>query len=281
MEQRKLDYARLTTEGRNPRSMHIDTMSTEDMMRCINEEDKLVPLAVEKEVPNIAKAVDAITAAFEKGGRLIYTGCGTSGRLGVLDASECPPTYGTDPGLVVGVIAGGDYALRHAIEGAEDSFEAGQAAMEELNVSDKDVVVGISAAGGAAYVIGTLDYARSKGAVTVSLTCNTGAKLDAYGDICITPIVGPEVVTGSTRMKSGTATKLVLNMLTTGVMIKTGKVYENLMVHMRPTNAKLRARAIRMIGQLTGRDEADCTRALDACEGNIRAAADLLKGEQA
>ena len=279
MEQRKLDYARLTTEGRNPRSMHIDTMSTEDMMRCINEEDKLVPLAVEKEVPNIAKAVDAITAAFEKGGRLIYTG--TSGRLGVLDASECPPTYGTDPGLVVGVIAGGDYALRHAIEGAEDSFEAGQAAMEELGVSDKDVVVGISAAGGAAYVIGTLDYARSKGAVTVSLTCNAGAKLDAYGDICITPIVGPEVVTGSTRMKSGTATKLVLNMLTTGVMIKTGKVYENLMVHMRPTNAKLRARAIRMIGQLTGRDEADCTRALDACEGNIRAAADLLKGEQA
>ena len=281
MEQRKLDYARLTTEGRNPRSMHIDTMSTEDMMRCINEEDKLVPLAVEKEVPNIAKAVDAITAAFEKGGRLIYTGCGTSGRLGVLDASECPPTYGTDPGLVVGVIAGGDYALRHAIEGAEDSFEAGQAAMEELGVSDKDVVVGISAAGGAAYVIGTLDYARSKGAVTVSLTCNAGAKLVAYGDICITPIVGPEVVTGSTRMKSGTATKLVLNMLTTGVMIKTGKVYENLMVHMRPTNAKLRARAIRMIGQLTGRDEADCTRALDACEGNIRAAADLLKGEQA
>ena len=192
-----------------------------------------------------------------------------------------PPTYGTDPGLVVGVIAGGDYALRHAIEGAEDSFEAGQAAMEELGVSNKDVVVGISAAGGAAYVIGTLDYARSKGAVTVSLTCNAGAKLDAYGDICITPIVGPEVVTGSTRMKSGTATKLVLNMLTTGVMIKTGKVYENLMVHMRPTNAKLRARAIRMIGQLTGRDEADCTRALDACEGNIRAAADLLKGEQA
>ena len=281
MEQRKLDYARLTTEGRNPRSMHIDTMSTEDMMRCINEEDKLVPLAVEKEVPNIAKAVDAITEAFNKGGRLIYTGCGTSGRLGVLDASECPPTYGTDPGLVVGVIAGGDYALRHAIEGAEDSFEAGQAAMEELQVNDKDVVVGISAAGGAAYVIGTLDYARKQGAVTVSLTCNAGAKLDAYGDICITPIVGPEVVTGSTRMKSGTATKLVLNMLTTGVMIKTGKVYENLMVHMRPTNAKLRARAIRMIGQLTGRDEEACAGALDACQGNIRAAADMLKGEKA
>lgn len=279
MEQRNPDYARLTTEGRNPRSMHIDTMSTEDMMRCINEEDKLVPLAVEKEVPNIAKAVDAITAAVKQGGRLIYTGCGTSGRLGVLDASECPPTYGTDPDLVVGVIAGGDYALRHAIEGAEDSFEAGQAAMEALQVSSNDVVVGISAAGGAAYVIGTLDYARKQGAVTVSLTCNHGAKLDAYGDICITPIVGPEVVTGSTRMKAGTATKLVLNMLTTGVMIKTGKVYENLMVHMRPTNAKLRARAIRMIGQLTGREEADCTRALDACDGNIRAAADLLKGE--
>lgn len=272
------DYSRLQTEGRNPRSMHIDAMSTQDMLRCINAEDQLVPLAVEKEITHIAAAVDAVAAAFDRGGRLIYAGAGTSGRLGVLDASECPPTYGTDPAQVVGVIAGGDRALRSAIEGAEDSPEAGKAAMAELAVSALDVVMGISAAGGAAYVIGALEYARGAGAVTVSLTCNPGALLDEYADICITPVVGPEVVTGSTRMKSGTAQKLVLNMITTGAMIRTGKVYENLMVHMRPTNAKLRARAIRMIGQLTGEAEADCARALDACDGDIRAAADRLRG---
>lgn len=272
-----MDYSKLQTEGRNPRSMHIDEMSTLDMMRCINAEDQLVPLAVEREIPHIAQAVDAVADAFSRGGRLIYAGAGTSGRLGVLDASECPPTYGTDPSQVVGIIAGGDRALRSAIEGAEDSRKAGAAAMADLAVCDRDVVVGISAAGGAAFVIGALEYAGTTGAVTVSLTCNPGAQLDAYARICITPAVGPEVVTGSTRMKSGTAQKLVLNMITTGAMIRTGKVYENLMVHMRPTNAKLRARAIRMIGQLTGAEEAACGQALDAADGDIRRAADALK----
>ena len=278
MEQRKLDYARLTTEGRNPRSMHIDTMSTEDMMRCINEEDKLVPLAVEKEVPNIAKAVDAITAAFEKGGRLIYTGCGTSGRLGVLDASECPPTYGVSSDLVIGVIAGGDHALRNAIEGAEDSREAGIEAMKGLNLKPQDVVVGLSAAGGAAFVLGTLEYAKEQGCATAGITCNPDTPITKACDMPIVVLSGPEVVTGSTRMKAGTAQKLILNMLSTCAMIQTGKVRENLMINVRPTNIKLVNRAVRIIRQLHECTEEEAKAALERSGNDVAAALELLEG---
>ena len=273
-----MEYGKLFTEGRNPRSMHIDTMSTEDMMRCINEEDKLVPLAVEKEVPNIAKAVDAITAAFEKGGRLIYTGCGTSGRLGVLDASECPPTYGVSPDLVIGVIAGGDHALRNAIEGAEDSREAGIKAMEGLNLQPADVVVGLSAAGGAAFVLGTLEYAKEKGCATAGITCNPDTPLTRACDMPIVVLSGPEVVTGSTRMKAGTAQKLILNMLSTCAMIQTGKVRENLMINVRPTNIKLVNRAVRIIRQLHDCTEEQAKAALEQSGNDVAKALELLEG---
>ena len=276
-----VELKKIATEQRNPNTMNIDTLSTLDMIRLINQEDHRVAEAVSLVTDKIAQAVDLIADRLAKGGRLIYCGAGTSGRLGILDAVECPPTYSTDPEMVQCLMAGGYGAIFKAVEGAEDSKELGIQDMKNVSFQPGDVLVGIAASGRTPYVLGCMEYARELGAATIAVTCCPGSVLDTYADIGIAPAPGPEVVTGSTRMKSGTATKLVLNMLTTGVMIKTGKVYENLMVHMRPTNAKLRARAIRMIGQLTGRDEADCTRALDACEGNIRAAADLLKGEQA
>ena len=276
-----VELKKIATEQRNPNTRNIDTLSTLDMIRLINQEDHRVAEAVSLVTDKIAQAVDLIADRLAKGGRLIYCGAGTSGRLGILDAVECPPTYSTDPEMVQCLMAGGYGAIFKAVEGAEDSKELGIQDMKNVSFQPGDVLVGIAASGRTPYVLGCMEYARELGAATIAVTCCPGSVLDTYADIGIAPAPGPEVVTGSTRMKSGTATKLVLNMLTTGVMIKTGKVYENLMVHMRPTNAKLRARAIRMIGQLTGRDEADCTRALDACEGNIRAAADLLKGEQA
>lgn len=241
-----------TTESRNIRSEHIDTLPAIEILKIINEEDKKVPLAVEKALPAIAALVEDIVAAFNKDGRLVYIGAGTSGRLGVLDASECPPTFGVPPTMVVGLIAGGDAALRKSIEGAEDRPEDGVAALRAINFADKDVLVGITASGAAPYVLGAMEYAKSLGAVVGALSCNRESKTFELAKHKILVEVGPEVITGSTRMKAGTAQKLVLNMLTTASMIRVGKVYGNLMVDLMPVNRKLVERSKRLIRQATG-----------------------------
>ncbi|EJL6718254.1 N-acetylmuramic acid 6-phosphate etherase [Vibrio alginolyticus] len=244
----------LVSEGRNPDTMDIDLLPSLDIVQRINQQDKLVPLAVEKVLPEIAEAVDKITEAFKVGGRLFYIGAGTSGRLGVLDASECPPTFGTDPEMVVGIIAGGKEAMFRAKEGAEDDPALGEQDLKENTLTQRDVVVGIAASGRTPYVIGGLEYANELGATTVALSCNPDSPIADITDIAISPVVGPEALTGSTRLKSGTAQKLVLNMLTTASMIRLGKSYQNLMVDVKATNAKLVARAARIVMQAT-----DCT----------------------
>ncbi|XNO32907.1 N-acetylmuramic acid 6-phosphate etherase [Vibrio alginolyticus] len=244
----------LVSEGRNPDTMDIDLLPSLDIVQRINQQDKLVPLAVEKVLPEIAEAVDKITEAFKVGGRLFYIGAGTSGRLGVLDASECPPTFGTDPEMVVGIIAGGKEAMFRAKEGAEDDPALGEQDLKENTLTQRDVVVGIAASGRTPYVIGGLEYANELGATTVTLSCNPDSPIADIADIAISPVVGPEALTGSTRLKSGTAQKLVLNMLTTASMIRLGKSYQNLMVDVKATNAKLVARAARIVMQAT-----DCT----------------------
>lgn len=242
----------LTTEERNEGSRNIDTMTTFEMLQTINNEDKLVALAVEKELVSISKAVDIIAEALSNGGRLIYIGAGTSGRLGILDASECPPTYGTDPSMVQGIIAGGNEAIHRAVEGAEDRAEEGEADLRNINFSDKDVLVGIAASGRTPYVIGAIEYANSIGGETISVTCNAGSEMARLAKVSIAPVVGPEVITGSTRMKAGTAQKMVLNMLSTGAMVKLGKVYENLMVDVEATNLKLVERCKKIVVEATG-----------------------------
>jgi N-acetylmuramic acid 6-phosphate etherase len=244
----------LETEARNPRSTTIDRMSVEDVLRLINSEDKTVPSAVEKEIPNIAKTVKFVIESFKSGGRLIYIGSGTSGRLGVLDASECPPTFGADPNMVIGIIAGGWEALRRSAEGAEDIEEAGARALDEARVTPKDTVIGLSASGRTPFVIGALDFAKAIGCKTVAISTNPRPKMKDHADITIAPVVGPEVLTGSTRMKSATAQKLILNMITTTAMIGIGKAYQNLMVDMRPWSSKLRERSKRIIMELAGVD---------------------------
>lgn len=275
-----MEYGKLQTELRNPRTMHIDKLETLEMLRCINYEDHMAVNAVEAVLPQIAPVVERIVSGMKQGGRLIYTGCGTSGRLGVLDASECPPTYGVEPGLVVGVIAGGDHALRNAIEGAEDSREAGKSAMEPLALKAQDVVVGLSAAGGAAFVLGCIEYAKAQGCATVAITCNPDTPLEALCEYAIVPLTGPEAVTGSTRMKAGTAQKLILNMLSTCAMIQTGRVKENLMINVRPTNIKLQARAVRILRQLHDCTEEQAKMALEQAENDVAKASQLLE-EQA
>lgn len=274
-----MEYGKLQTELRNPRTMHIDRMDTLEMLRCIHAEDLQAVEAVGAVLPQIAPVIDRIAAGMAQGGRLIYTGCGTSGRLGVLDASECPPTYGVEPGLVIGVIAGGDRALRSAIEGAEDSRPAGRAALEPLELQPQDVVVGLSAAGGAAFVLGCVEYARERGCATVAITCNPDTPLQAACDYAIVPLTGPEAVTGSTRMKAGTAQKLILNMLSTCAMIRTGRVKENLMINVRPTNVKLHARAIRILRQLHGCTEEQAEQALAQAQKDVARASALLEGQ--
>lgn len=247
----------LITEQRNPNSMHVDSLSALEIVQLMNEEDKQVPLAIEKCLPQIAQAVECIVAAFQQGGRLIYIGAGTSGRLGVLDASECPPTFGVSPEIVKGIIAGGERALRHPIEGAEDSKSQAVVDLQTIHFSSKDVLVGIAASGRTPYVIGALEYAKSLGSVTVSIASNPNSVMANIVDIAIDTVVGPEVLTGSSRLKSGTAQKLVLNMLTTASMILMGKCYQNLMVDVQASNEKLKARAIRIVMQAT-----DCNKAL-------------------
>lgn len=273
---------KLPTEQRNPNTADIDRVSTLEIVRRINDEDKKVAYAVERELEPIAKAVDAIQDALRSGGRLIYCGCGTSGRLGVLDAAECPPTYSADPGMVMGVMAGGERAMFKAVEGAEDNAEAGREDMKQINLSAKDVLVGIAASGRTPYVLGAMAYAHEIGAKTVALTCNKASEMNEVADIPIGVETGPEVITGSTRMKCGTAQKMVLNMLSTGAMIRLGKVYGNLMVDVMPTNEKLVRRAISIVATAAGVDEEEARRTLEACGFSVKTAIVMLvRGESA
>lgn len=266
------ELQQLVSEARNPNSRNIDLLPTEEILRVMNREDAGVPDAVARVIPDIARAVDAIVRAFREGGRLIYIGAGTSARLGVLDASECPPTFSVPDGMVVGLIAGGPAAILRAVEGAEDDVEGGRRDLEAVALTTRDVVVGIAVSGRTPYVVGALDYAKSLGAVTVSLTCNPSSTLADMADIAISPVVGPEVVTGSTRLKSGTAQKLVLNMLTTASMIRIGKTYENLMVDLSISNKKLHARGIRIISEATGCPVEDAERYLAESGNNVKLA---------
>ena len=262
----------LITEQRNPNSMNVDSLSALEIVQLMNQEDKQVPLAIEKCLPQIAQAVECIVAAFQQGGRLVYIGAGTSGRLGVLDASECPPTFGVSPEMVKGIIAGGERALRHPIEGAEDSKAQAVVDLQTIQFSSKDVLVGIAASGRTPYVIGALEYAKSLGAVTVSIASNPNSAMANIVDIAIDTVVGPEVLTGSSRLKSGTAQKLVLNMLTTASMILMGKCYQNLMVDVQASNEKLKARAIRIVMQATDCDKALAEETLKQADQNAKLA---------
>ncbi|CAH1603150.1 N-acetylmuramic acid 6-phosphate etherase [Vibrio jasicida] len=268
----KIDLSRLVTESRNPASAEIDTLSTIEMLQVINQEDQKVAIAVQAVLPQIAQTVDAITAAFANGGRLIYMGAGTSGRLGILDASECPPTYGTHPDMVIGLIAGGHQAILKAVENAEDNAQMGQDDLKTLNLTQHDVVVGIAASGRTPYVLGGLEYAKSVGATTASIACNPACAMAEAADIAILPVVGAEVVTGSSRMKAGTAQKLVLNMLTSGAMIRSGKVFGNLMVDVEATNAKLIQRQTNIVVEATGAPKEEVEKALEACERHCKTA---------
>lgn len=261
-----VELHQIATEQRNPNTLNIDSLSTLDMINLINREDHNVAKAVGLVTDKIAEAVDVIADRLGKGGRLIYCGAGTSGRLGILDAVECPPTYSTAPEMVQGLMAGGYSAIFKAVEGAEDSKELGVEDMKNISFSAGDVLVGIAASGRTPYVLGCMEYAKGLGAATVSVTCCPGSVLDNFADIGIAPAPGPEVVTGSTRMKSGTAQKMVLNMLSTGAMIKLGKVYGNLMVDVKPSNEKLVRRCVTIVCAATECDEATATAALEACE---------------
>ena len=262
----------LITEQRNLNSMNVDSLSALEIVQLMNDEDKQVPLAIEKCLPQIAQAVERIVAAFQQGGRLVYIGAGTSGRLGVLDASECPPTFGVSPEMVKGIIAGGERALRHPIEGAEDSKAQAVFDLQTIHFSSKDVLVGIAASGRTPYVIGSLEYAKSLGSVTVSIASNPNSAMANIVDIAIDTVVGPEVLTGSSRLKSGTAQKLVLNMLTTASMILMGKCYQNLMVDVQASNEKLKARAIRIVMQATDCDKTLAEETLKLAEQNAKLA---------
>ena len=268
----KIDLTTLVTESRNAVSENIDMLSIIDMLKVINQEDQKVALAVEAIIPEIAKVVDLIANAFQSGGRLIYVGAGTSGRLGILDASECPPTYGSNPDVVVGLIAGGHQAILKAVENAEDNLELGAADLQQIGFNNKDVLVGIAASGRTPYVLGAMNYATSVGATVATLSCNANSPMTQIADINLTPIVGPEVVTGSSRMKAGTAQKLVLNMLTTGAMIRTGKVFGNLMVDVEATNAKLIQRQHNIVVEATGCLESQAAVALAQCNNHCKTA---------
>lgn len=262
----------LTTEARNPASEGLESLSTVEIVRVMNAEDRQVAEAVGRETAAIARVVDEAADRLARGGRIVYTGAGTSGRLGVLDAAECPPTFNTDPCQVVGLIAGGRDALTTAIEGAEDSPELGAADLKAIDLSEHDLVVGIATSGRTPYVIGALKYARQVGAYTVALSCNAAAEINELADTAITPVVGPEVLSGSTRLKAGTATKLVLNTITTGAMVRLGKTFGNLMIDLRPTNSKLWSRAVRIVGQATGLDEDSASTLLQQCDGEVKVA---------
>lgn len=269
----------LATEQRNPASTHIDTASTREILEIINTEDHLVPIAVRRELPYIEAAVEIIVAAFKRGGRLFYAGAGTSGRLGVVDASEIPPTFGAPPEMVQGLIAGGHPAVFRSQEGAEDEEINGEKALREAGVQPPDVVCGIAASRRTPYVVGAVKYARSLGCKTLFVTCTPRAGFNIDVDVAICPVVGPEVVMGSTRMKSGTAQKLVLNMLTTASMIRMGKVYENMMVDLQMTNRKLVERSKRTVMMVTGVDYGVAAQVLEKANGHVKTALVMILAE--
>ena len=274
-----INLHRLVTEGRNIASENIDQLSTAQMLKVINDEDKKVALAVEAILPEISLAVDAITAAFADGGRLIYCGAGTSGRLGILDASECPPTFGTPPEQVVGLIAGGHKAILQAVENAEDDEESGQRDLQGLQFSAQDILVGIAASGRTPYVLGAMAWAKQCGAICIAISCNADSPMAQRADIALNAIVGPEVVTGSSRLKAGTAQKMILNMLTTGSMIRSGKVFGNLMVDVEATNLKLVQRQKNIVIEATGCRAEDAEAALAACDGHCKTAILMILAE--
>jgi len=269
--------ASLLTEARNPATEHIDQLPTLRMLELINDEDARIAAAVRAELPHLARAIDAIATRFQQGGRLFYIGAGTSGRLGVLDASECPPTFSVPADLVQGLIAGGDRALRLSSEHSEDSPDEGARDLTAAGFRQHDTLVGIAASGRTPYVLGALAHARALGALTIGLTCVPGSPISQAADIAITPATGPEVLTGSTRLKAGTATKLVLNMLSTGIMVRTGATYGNLMVNVRPTNAKLIHRAHRIIMTVTGCTHQEAATLLEASGNNVKTAILMAK----
>ena len=272
----KVELKKLDTEKRNPLTMQIDTLSTLDMAALINAEDHKCAEAVKEVLPQIAQSIDVIYEKIHNGGRLFYVGAGTSGRLGVLDAAECPPTYGVDPGLVMGLIAGGADAFIKAVEGAEDNYDLGREDLERENFGPGDALVGIAASGRTPYVLGAMDYARSLGAPVMALTCCHDSELSRHADITMDPVPGPEVVTGSSRMKSGTCQKLILNMLSTCVMIKMGKVYGNLMVDVKASNEKLVHRAISIVVTVTGVSEETARKTLETCGFSCKTAIVML-----
>ncbi|EPE63017.1 N-acetylmuramic acid 6-phosphate etherase [Exiguobacterium sp. S17] len=263
---------KLATERRNERTMHLDDMTVEELLGVMNEEDQSVPHVIKQQLPVIAQVVERAITSFKRGGRLIYIGAGTSGRLGILDAAECVPTFGVSANMVIGLIAGGERALVKAVEGAEDSMDLAIHDLKALHLSPDDTVVGIAASGRTPYVIGGLDYAREIGATTAALSCNKGSKISDHAEFKIEVETGPEVLTGSTRLKAGTAQKLVLNMISTASMIGVGKVYQNLMVDVQPTNEKLEVRAKRMIAEATGVDEQTAARYFASSNGHVKTA---------
>jgi N-acetylmuramic acid 6-phosphate etherase len=265
-------FMELTTEASNPESADLDRLDTLALTRLINAEDAKVAAAVAEANVEIAASIDVIGARLMEGGRLVYVGAGTSGRLGVLDAAECPPTFNADPGQVIGLIAGGPGALVKSVEGAEDSSEQAVKDLRAIDLSDKDAVVGIAASGTTPYVLAALDHARSVGAPAIGFACNSGAPIEEHADIMITVVVGPEVLAGSTRMKAGTATKMVLNMLTTGAMVRLGKTYGNLMVDLQATNVKLVKRTVRILQQIGGLPESESEALLAECDGELKTA---------
>ncbi|MEO2268387.1 N-acetylmuramic acid 6-phosphate etherase [Pseudoalteromonas pernae] len=266
----------IVSEGQNPETLDIDLLPTEAILRKLNDEDQKVAPALREIIPEVAKAVDAIVEAFSKGARLIYIGAGTSGRLGVLDAAECPPTFSVDPNQVVGIIAGGKKAIQTAVEGAEDNTELAIADLQHHNLCADDVVVGIAASGRTPYVVSALNYAREQGCITVGISCSPNSAVLNAADIQLAAVVGPEALTGSTRLKSGTAQKLVLNMLTTASMIRSGKVYRNLMVDVNASNDKLKARAVRIVMQATECSEQEAVDALAQSEQSAKLAILML-----
>ncbi|WP_440115494.1 N-acetylmuramic acid 6-phosphate etherase [Paenibacillus sp. QZ-Y1] len=266
----------LLTEQPNPQTDHIDELPSAEIMALINQEDRRIAERIQPLIPVIAQAADLIVEAFQSGGRLFYVGAGTSGRLGILDASECPPTYGTPPSMVQGIIAGGFRAVKDPVEGAEDSEEAGAVDLDEHELNENDVVVGIAASGRTPYVLGAMKHARKIGARVISLSNNADTPMTPLADVSIEAVVGPEVVMGSTRMKAGSAQKMILNMLTTTAMIRMGKVYRNFMVDLNPSNEKLVHRAKRMIQLATGAKEADIEQAFVAADGHVKTAIVML-----
>lgn len=271
-----MDLNKMMTETRNPDTMTLDQMSALELVTAMNREDHKVPEAIASALPQIAATVEVVEQAFRKGGRLFYLGAGTSGRLGVLDASECPPTFGVDPGMVVGLIAGGDRALRFPVEGAEDDRSLGRQDLMDQNLCPLDVVIGIAASGRTPYVLGALDYARSVGCKTAAIACNLHSAIGQAADLAIEVPVGPEVLTGSTRLKAGSAQKMVLNMITTGAMVRTGKAYQNLMVDVVQSNEKLRTRAENIVMAATDVSREQARRTIDEANGKVKLAITMI-----